>query len=328
MTEPHEAPSGASWRVPGGSDDVSVLPVGAPVDWASTPADRIRPPEPGRVRLRLVVAYRGTRFNGLAPQPGLPTVGGEIISALTKILRQPPGTLSLVMSGRTDAGVHAWGQVLHVDVQTPTSSASREPVGAVVAGIDLGRVLRSLNSMLGPDISVRSVDVAPPTFDARFSALWRRYRYTLIAGGAGDPFLDGLVWTVHDTVDLSVMRLASFAFVGDHDFASFCRAPEVVGGTTQRQVLAFDWTDLGGGVLQAEITALAFCQQMVRSMVGFVVDVGRGKRSAGEVLAVLEARSRDFASPLAPADGLCLWEVAYPDEVAPPVSGGGWRPRP
>jgi tRNA pseudouridine38-40 synthase len=308
-----EAPAGASRRV-----------------WVATPTERIRPPEDGRVRLRLVVAYHGAAFHGIAPQPGLETVGGVLLDALATVLRQS-GELHLVMSGRTDAGVHAWCQVLHVDVAVPPPStrAPRDPA-AVVGGIDLDRLLRSLAGLLPPTVVVRSVDIAPPTFDARFSALSRRYRYSVLNTPTGDPFLRGLVWHVREPLDLSLMRLASDAFIGDHDFASFCRAPteDMEGATTKRVVTDARWTDTGSGVLHFEIEALAFCQQMVRSIVGFLVDVGRGKRSAGSVLETLAARDRAAAGTPAPADGLCLWDVRYPDEFPLPVLGSGWRPLP
>ena len=320
MSELREAPAGASRRV-----------------WATTQEERIRPPVPGRVRLRLVVAYDGTPFRGVAPQPGLRTVGGEMLSALTKVLRHPSDAepLHLVLSGRTDAGVHAWCQVVHVDVLPPPGGFGRAPrdPALLVDGIDLERVVRSLNGLLGPAIVVRGADVAPASFDARFSASWRRYRYSVLNTPTGDPFLAGVTWHVPDPLDLSVMRLASDAFVGAHDFAAFCKAadPTVRGATTERVVTDTRWVETGSGVVQFEITALAFCQQMVRSIVGFLVEVGRGRQSAGSVLETLAARRRLPA--LAPAHGLCLWEVGYPAEFALPVPapgtpGGGWRPVP
>lgn len=329
MSELREAPSSASRRV-------RVPVTAAPrVGWVTTQEERIRRPAPGRVRLRLVVAYRGDAFHGISPQPGLQTVGGVLLDALAKVLREPGGVdaLALVVSGRTDAGVHAWGQVVHVDVTPPAGGLGREPFdpARLVHGIDCARVERSLNGMLAPHIAVRGVDVAPPEFDARFSASWRRYRYSVLNTSAPDPFLAGLAWHVLEPLDLAVMRLASDAFIGDHDFAAFCRAPDgVEGATTQRVVTDTKWIDTGSGVLQFEIQALAFCQQMVRSIVGFLVDVGRGRRSAGSVLGTMAARTRH--NSLAPSDGLCLWCVGYPPPFAPPLPlagpGAGWRPLP
>lgn len=318
-TEASEAPSGASRRVRG-----SLPPVVSAGErpLLPTPEERIVPPVEGRVRLRLVVAYHGAAFHGVAPQPGLLTVGGVLLDAIAKVLREPggPEALHLVMSGRTDAGVHAWGQVVHVDVLRPTRPLAREPrdPSLVVEGIDLDRVHRSLNSLVGPHVVVRTVDIAPGSFDARFSAAWRRYRYSILTTATPDPFLHGLVWHVNEPLDLSVMRLAADAFLGDHDFASFCRAPEDgTHGTTIRRVTEVAWHDTGTGVLEFEIQAWAFCQQMVRSIVGFLVDVGRGRRSAGSVLETLAARSRGAAATLAPSDGLCLREVGYPPGVGP-----------
>ena len=329
MSELREAPSGASRRV-------AIPVVGSDREgWVTTQEDRIRPPALGRVRLRLVIAYRGEAFHGISPQPGLRTIGGALLDALAKVLREPGGAkeLALVVSGRTDAGVHAWGQVVHVDVTPPVGGLGREPhdPARLTQGIDCARVERSLNAMLAPNVVVRSVDVAPDEFDARFSASWRRYRYSVLNTPTPDPFLAGLVWHVADPLDLSLMRLASDAFVGDHDFASFCRAPDgVEGATTKRVVTDTRWVDTGSGVLQFEIQALAFCQQMVRSIVGFLVDVGRGRRSPGSVLETMAARTRH--NSLAPSDGLCLWSVGYPDALAPPLPiggpGTGWRPLP
>ena len=329
MSELRAAPPGASRRVR------SPVSVESRPGWVTTQEERIRPPGPGRVRLRLVVAYRGDAFHGISPQPGLATVGGVLLEALAKVLREPGGVgaLAMVVSGRTDAGVHAWGQVVHVDVTPPADGLGRQPFDAarLVHGIDCARVERSLNAMLAPHIAVRSVDVAPPEFDARFSASWRRYRYSVLNTPTPDPFLAGLAWHVVDPLDLSVMRLASDAFIGEHDFAAFCRAPDgVEGATTNRVVTDTKWVDTGAGVLQFEIQALAFCQQMVRSIVGFLVDVGRGRRSAGSVLETMAARTRH--NSLAPSDGLCLWSVGYPAALAPPLPldgpGAGWRPLP
>jgi tRNA pseudouridine38-40 synthase len=337
VSELREAPSGASRRVP------APVVVGVPrgpgsPGWVDTPMERIRPPEAGRVRLRLVVAYNGAPFRGVAPQPGLVTVGGELLDAVAKVLRQPNGVddLVLVMSGRTDAGVHAWCQVVHVDVVPPAGGLGRGPrlPGQVVQGIDLERVVRSLNAMLAPHIAIRAADIASPHFDARFSASWRRYRYTVLQAPTPDPFLHGLAWHVSDSLDLSLMRLASDAFIGAHDFAAFCKAPDLgssPGSTTERVVTDARWVVCGGGVLQFEIQALAFCQQMVRSIVGYIVDVGRGRRSAGDVLATMASKKRH--NTLAPVEGLCLWDVGYPDEFALPLPavgdpGSGWRPRP
>jgi tRNA pseudouridine38-40 synthase len=263
------------------------------------------PPQGPLVRLRLTVAYLGTGFHGIAPQPQQRTVGGELVRALMIILRlssRPP----ITVAGRTDAGVHAWGQVVHVDI----SERDLPPDGLV-------KVHRSLTKLLGPEIVVRTLDVAPEGFDARFSATARRYRYTLLTTPQPDPFRHQITWHVPQPLDLATLRLASDAFLGEHDFSSFCRPPRgveeasLVRRVTDTRWVVPDESSSTGDTLRFEIEANAFCQQMVRSIVGFLVECGRGRRSPGEVLSVLAARRRGDAGPVAPPHGLCLWKVRY-----------------
>jgi tRNA pseudouridine38-40 synthase len=240
----------------------------------------------------LVVAYDGTGFHGFAPQRDQRTVGGTLVGALTKVLRTE---VDLSCAGRTDAGVHAWGQV----VSFPA-----------VPGLDVDRIAASLNGMLGPEIVVRSADLVPPGFDARHAATWRSYRYTVVHRPVADPFLARYAWHVPGPLDLSALRMAADPFVGEHDFASFCRkGPE--GSTTVRRVLQSAWHDLGDGVLRYDVRATAFCWQMVRSMVGTQVDVGLGRATPGDLLGILRARDRAAAGTVAPPHGLCLWAVGY-----------------
>lgn len=246
------------------------------------------------------MAYDGTGFRGFAPQPQVRTVGGVISKALEKVLRHP---VEMSCAGRTDAGVHAWGQVV---------SVPRDP------GVDIWRLQRALNGILGPEIVVRSVEEAPPDFDARHSATWRSYRYTIVNRKAPDPFLARYSWFVPGTLRFESMAAAADPFIGQHDFASFCRAGPT-GSTTEREVTRSGWEDLGDGLLRYEIQARAFCWQMVRSIVGTLVDVGRGHRKAGDVMAMLRARNRASAGQMAPPHGLCLWEVGYGGE--PEASG-------
>lgn len=260
------------------------------------------PAQPDTVRLRLLVAYHGASFHGIAPQPRQRTVGGELATALGKILRQEPPRLTV--SGRTDTGVHGWGQVVHADVVVPAS------------GVDVVRIRRSLNKLLNPQVAVRSVDVAPEGFDARFSAQWRRYRYTVCNRPVLDPFLAATTWHVVAPLDLRAMQLACPAFLGEHDFTSFCRGAEDADGQSLslvRRVTHADWEDLGDGILRFEIQASSFCRQMVRAITGMMIEIGLHKRTAGEVLTVLRARDRAAAAPLAPPQGLCLWQVGYPE---------------
>ena len=243
-------------------------------------------------RYKLVVAYNGAGFRGFAKQDRQRTVAGALIEALQTITQHP---IELVCAGRTDAGVHAWGQVVSFDA-TP--------------GLDRQRLTNSLNSMLGPEIVVRSADIVDEAFSARFSAQWRLYRYTIVNRPVPDPFLAPTAWWVDKPLDLRALRTAADVFLGEHDFASFCRkGPE--GSTTTRRILESRWFDDGDGILRYEIQGTAFCWQMVRSIVGTLVEVGHGKRRPGELLAVLRSDDRKLAGQLAPPHGLCLWEVGY-----------------
>lgn len=243
-------------------------------------------------RLRMVVAYDGTSFHGFAPQPTVRTVGGALAKAIEKVFRHP---VDLTCAGRTDAGVHAWGQVVSLD---------SEP------GVDPWRLQNALNGMLAPEIVIRSCEVVTADFDARRSARWRSYRYTVVNRPVPDPFLARYAWWVPSRIEMPAMELAADPFVGEHDFAAFCRTgPE--GSTTVRRVLQSRWTDLGDGLLRYEIRATAFCWQMVRSLVGTLVDVGTGSRRAGEVMGMLRAKERSAAGRVAPPHGLSLWEVGY-----------------
>lgn len=239
----------------------------------------------------------GTPFHGFALQAGVTTVAGVLGDAIERVLRHP---VELTCAGRTDAGVHAWGQVVSLDVSLTA---------------DLERLQRSVNKMLAPSVVVREVQWAPPGFDARRSALSRRYRYSLLCTTWPDPFRAGLVWHVPTVLDTRGMQAASDVFLGEHDFTSFCRAPKNRAGAQVRRVLRADWSDAGGSQLVFEIEATSFCHQMVRSMVGMLVEVGLGRRKAGEMTSVLAARDRAAAGPIAPPHGLCLLEVKYPPSV-------------
>jgi tRNA pseudouridine38-40 synthase len=256
-------------------------------------------------RLRLLVAYDGSGFHGFALNEGVPTVAGSLSEAIGTVLGHP---VALTAAGRTDAGVHAWGQVVSLDV----------PDGVLDDPVDLAALRRSVNALCGPAVVVRSAERAAPDFDARFSARWRCYRYTVLNDPVPDPFLAGTTWHVDRPLDLRVMRLACDPFVGEHDFSSFCRRPKRPEGeppaTLVRRVISARWDDVGevpGRLLRFEIVANAFCHQMVRSIVGTLVEVGLGRRSAGSILDTLRARHRATAGQLAPPHGLCLWDVGY-----------------
>jgi tRNA pseudouridine38-40 synthase len=253
-------------------------------------------PAASRTRLKLTVAYDGTDFHGFAAQRDVRTVEGVLSEALAKVLRTSASMLELVCAGRTDAGVHAWGQV--VSIKAPPFD-------------DLNQLQRAVNRMIGPEVVVRGVEVAPFDFDARRSATWRRYRYTIVNRPEPDPFLARYAWWVPERLELSLLRLAADPFVGEHDFAAFCRrGPE--GSTTTRRVLDSQWlAPAEDGVLHYEIQATAFCWQMVRSIVGTIVEAGAGRRTPGEMLAVIRSRDRNAAGKLAPPQGLLLDEVGY-----------------
>ena len=264
-----------------------------------------------RRRLRLIVAYLGTPFHGFALQPGVPTVAGVLSEAIGQVLRHP---VELTCAGRTDAGVHAWGQVVSLDV---------------AIGADLERLQRSLNKMLGPTVVVRDAAWAPEGFDARRSALSRTYRYRISCSRWPDPFRAATTWHVGHPLDLRSMQAASDPLLGEHDFASFCHAPKIRAAkmgaskveareksrpSLVRRVLAAEWSDLGGEQLLFEIRAASFCQQMVRSVVGALVEVGAGRKKAGEMTGIMAAKDRSVTGSVAPPHGLCLWEVEYPHD--------------
>jgi tRNA pseudouridine38-40 synthase len=241
----------------------------------------------------MTVAYDGSGFHGFAANAGVTTVGGTLEEAIAKVLGHP---VRLTCAGRTDTGVHAWGQVVHFDTD---------------ASPELEALQRSLNRMLAPAIVVREAAVAPEGFDARRSATGRRYRYTVLNRPLPDPFLAATTWHVADPLDISSMELACDPLLGEHDWASFCRrAPDRDAGLV-RVVREARWLDLGDGLLRFDVEASAFCHQMVRSVVGTLVAVGRGAKRAGDMAWIIRARDRSLSGPPAPPQGLCLWEVLY-----------------
>ena len=262
------------------------------------------------VRVAMVVAYHGAPFHGFAINAGVRTVGGALSEAIAKVLGHP---VELTVAGRTDKGVHAWGNLV-------TFEARAE-------GLDLDVLQGALNKMLQPNIAVRSVAEVPSDFDARFSATSRVYRYTICNRPVPDPFLADRAWYLEAPLDLAVLRLACDPFLGTHDFTSFCRRPKRAEGAEAdltRRVIAADWDLAGDGVLRLEIEANAFCHQMVRSVVGFMVEVGLGRRSVGEITGVLRGRDRALAAGrLAPPQGLVLWEVRYHDHPHLPIASIG-----
>ena len=245
------------------------------------------------MRLRIDLAYDGGAFHGWAAQPGLRTVQGDLEAALATVLRVPE--VSTVCAGRTDTGVHARGQVVHLDVD---------------AMPELALLLRRLNGVLSADLRVRRVVTAPDGFDARFSPLWRRYSYR-VCDGVPDPLTRGLVLGWPRPLDLDAMNEASSALLGLHDFAAFCKQRE--GATTIRTLLQLSWVR-EGDLLTGTVRADAFCHHMVRSLVGCLLAVGEGRRPAAWPAEVLGAAVRDPAVTVVPPHGLTLEEVGYPPD--------------
>lgn len=260
----------------------------------------------GFARYRLDIAYDGTDFKGWARQPGLRTVCGELEQALSLVLRQP---IVLTVAGRTDSGVHADGQVAHMDVAvTPPDGGDPIPEPA--------RLVRRLARMLPLDVRVRGIEPVSADFDARFSALRRHYRYRLTTAIYGpDPLRAREVVGWSQPVDVELLARASERLIGLHDFAAFCRRRE--GATTVRDLQAFSWRT-EGELLTATVVADAFCWSMVRSLVGAVLTVAGGRRSPEWIDEMLAARERQGAIPVAPARGLTLTGVDYPsiDDLA------------
>lgn len=250
--------------------------------------------------MRMLVAYDGAPFRGFAPNEGVRTVLGDLAAAVATVVRGP---VDLTGAGRTDAGVHAWGQVVSGDLPATT---------------DLDDLGRRLNKLCAPSIAVRDLRWTDADFSARFSAMWRRYRYDVWNDPAPNPLRSGRAWFVPQPLALWAMQAACDPIIGEHDFASFCRRPSVPEGqptpSLVRRVQRAAWSPVDDDPrhLRFEIRANAFCHQMVRSIVGTLVDVGLGTISPGDVRAILLAGDRDAAGRVAPPQGLVLWEVGYP----------------
>jgi tRNA pseudouridine38-40 synthase len=253
-------------------------------------------------RARVTVAYLGTGFHGFAESDNVPTVMVRLRTAVETVVRC---AVAPIGAGRTDAGVHGWGQVVSMDLPD---------------GTDLADLQRRVNRMCGPAIALRDIAwTDDPAFHARYDATWRHYRYHVQNGPVVDPFLTATAWHVRQPLNLWAMRLGCDPLIGEHDFTSFCRRPKLPEGATPasmtRRVLIAEWSEVPGdhpGLLRFEIRANAFCHQMVRSIVGTLVDVGMGKLHAGDVRHILQQRDRRNASTVAPPEGLVLWEVGYP----------------
>ena len=240
--------------------------------------------------LRLDLAYDGSGFSGYAFQAGFRTIQGDLEAALKTVLGRPVET---AVAGRTDAGVHARGQVVSFHVEEVP---------------DMERMARSLNGIVGPEVAVTAITLADDDFHARFSARWRRYRYTMSTGIAPDPLARGIEWHVGSRLDVGLMEATAAEFAGELDFSAFCRSVE--GSSNVRRVEESRW-EVAGDRLHFWIRANAFCHQMVRSLVGLCYDVGRGFTAADSVGEIIEGGDRSRVATVAPPHGLTLWEVGY-----------------
>ena len=253
------------------------------------------------VRLRLDVSYDGGDFSGWAAQPGRRTVAGVLAEALGRLVGA--GTpLGLTVAGRTDAGVHASGQVCHIDLPAPAWETLS------------GSLLRRLAALMPPDARVRAVTPVPDTFDARFSATYRRYEYRVADTTWGAEPLrrhDTLHWV--RPLDLDRLGAAAAGLVGEHDYAAYCKRKEHA--TTVRAITGLDWRRDPDGVVVATVQADAFCQAMVRSLVGAMLTVGDGRRDPAWPASLLRMTERSSEVTVAPAHGLTLVAVGYPAET-------------
>lgn len=274
-------------------------------------------------RWRLVLAYDGSAFRGFAAQPSQTTVAGTLAEAIARTARLKEAP-AITCAGRTDAGVHARGQVVHVDL--PGLPNIRR--GGTTRSMEAADLAAALNRQLAPAVVVRDAVPTTETFHARRSAVARRYRYLVWNGPVADPLLAPLSWHVSDELDRRSMAAASDVLVGEHDFGAFCRRPP---GTTKeepltRRVLRASWSvpeadevaDANGAggtgrLLRFDIEADSFCHQMVRSLVSLIVEVGKGGPTSADVVALLRTGDRTGLPAPAPAHGLCLVAVAYPD---------------
>jgi tRNA pseudouridine38-40 synthase len=253
-------------------------------------------PESGFRRLRIDLAYDGSNFAGWAKQPDRRTVQECIEEALAKISRITPET---IVAGRTDAGVHATGQVIHVDL--PESVA-------------LDDLVYKLNRILDEDVRIHNISIAPEAFHARFSALRRYYRYKILdENKVLDPLARLDVATWYRPLDVDVMNETSALLLGEHDFAAFCKYRE--GATTIRTLEKYEWKRNSEGILVADIVADAFCYSMVRNLVGAVVCVADGRFNPEWIVGVLDNKERVSDSLVFPARGLTLYQVDYPSDA-------------
>lgn len=261
-------------------------------------------PEGGTLVIR--IGYRGAGFAGFAEQPSVRTVAGELRRALETALRRP---CELTCAGRTDAGVHAIAQYVSV------------PVTEAELGLSGERLMRSLVALTPDDLSVQAILRAPTGFSARFDAISRSYRYRIAASQARPVLAWEHSWWYRGALDVDAMAEAARPLLGEHDFKSFCKASSAEGKPTSRYVAALDVSrvrEAGEELVAIDVTGNAFLHNMVRTIAGSLVEVGRGHRAPDWIEGVLAARDRAAAGPCAPAKGLTFVGVAYPEGVLEP----------
>ena len=253
-------------------------------------------PESGFRRLRLDLSYDGTNFSGWGIQPDRRTVQQSVEDAISTVAQAKAET---IVAGRTDAGVHATGQVIHVDL--PES-------------LELTDLAYKLNRILDQDIRINQITIAPPAFHARFSALRRYYEYRILDENKVIPPLSRFnTESWYRPLDVDVMNQASALLLGTHDYAAFCKFRE--GATTIRTLETYSWRRDNHGILIADVVADAFCYSMVRNLVGAIVCVADGRKDASWISTLLENKERVSDSLVFPARGLSLYKVDYPDDA-------------
>lgn len=260
------------------------------------------------VRLRIDLAYDGAPFHGYARQPGFVTVQGTLEGALSRFFGVP---VAVTCAGRTDRGVHALAQVVHFDLPADHTQVQRHLV-------DIDTFAKRLDQSVGEAITIWQARIVDRSFNARFSATSRRYRYRIAEERQDDPLRRHNRWHVGEVLDVPAMRAAAKYLIGEHDFKSLCRA--VPGRTTVRRITSLTVARVAPGQLHVVVTGNAFCHQHVRSLVGCLVEVGRGKQPPDWVRFVRDAKDRSVAAPVSPAKGLTLEWVTYGSgkEAAPP----------
>jgi tRNA pseudouridine38-40 synthase len=262
----------------------------------------------GFTRLRLDFGYDGTDFYGWSKQTDLRTIQGEFLKALTLIFGDDENGFGLRVAGRTDAGVHAVGQVLHMDL-------SADQLKRLGRNDSMEDIAYKLNGLLPLDIRINKASLAPAGFDARFSAINRRYRYRLAdRSAAKNPLESRFTLETYGNLDINAMNQACKVLLGLHDFASFCKPRE--GATTIRELQEILVNRVSNGVIEIEIQADAFCHNMVRSIVGALIGVGQGKADAAKIKELLEKTNREGSFKVVSPHGLQLMAIGYPaDEL-------------